>query len=795
MTVPAAPPSTPKRTDDVSPLPFTQVMLSLLGDLAGIAFRRELLPDGTIRYPWISDNVNEILGVPASGMTVAARGALNVVHWADRDSRLNAIRESAASLSPCHEEFRAITACGETRWLQGESRPVRQSDGTVVWDGIWIDVTSWKRAEHRHQMLMDHAEDSILTLEANGGITWTNGATDQLFGYADGELVGRSLLDLIVAPAARDEDGATALAELEGLPAFARNSQEVTALRRDGSSFPFEMTVSEVRSDGQLSLIVIGRDITRRKATEMMLEETERRLGSIAVNLPGVVFQRILEPDGNVSYPYVSEGVADILGRDSSSIVENATILFTAMVSEDRRRLLAAMTESVQTLEPMREDIRVRDTGGRLRWLRGQSRPRHRDDSVVWDGLLLDVTEEMEERQKAEAAIRESEERLRITFAAASLGIVVVGLDGVIQYYNPAFKTMAASSDDELWGARFTSFVPHGQLPERDDLPPPGDSLCLTCTPTLKDGAVCHWRITGTQFTASPDADEPSILLFIEDVTETTRAAAERRQLELTLQEGQKLEALGRLAGGVAHELNNMLGPILMGAEMIGRTAPLDDKNRERVVRIIEASKNGRDIVRNVLAYCRKEQKSLAPLDLVPVVEQFISLATSVLPPSVKVEKHIVPAAVLVVADSGQLNQIFLNLANNARDAMNGVGTLSVTMEDIAPETLMQMVHPYAGRERNPGDSTANPFATLDPTSRHVEIRFADNGCGMTKAQVAKIFDPFFTTKPVGLGTGLGLSVVQGIIKAMNGVIAVETTAGEGSTFRIVLPIAHTGVL
>ena len=653
--LPAAPPSDPGSL-------FPPRLIDVLADLSCVVFRRTMSADGEIRYPWMSDNVAEIFGFFPDEMTVSSRGALNAVHWADRDAHVVAIQRSALTMGRCIEAFRAVTAEGETRWFRGSSAPVREDDGTIAWDGAWIDISPWMRAEHQFQTVMDHAEDCILTLDARNGIDWVNAATERLFGWTLEDLLGRCLSDLldhacpVCAPGQLSECQAG-----EVVQCFPRGTQEVTARRKDGTLLPFEMTVSEVRSDGRLSLIVIGRDITRRKATELMLEESERRLRSIAANLPGVVFQRVLDPDGTFAYPYVSEGIEEILGCEPSDIVFDSAILFDTMVDEDRERLLASLLVSAETLEPVREDVRVIGRDGRVRWLRGQSRPRRRDNIIVWDGLLLDVTEEIEERMKAEAAIRESEERLRLAFAAASLGIVVARLDGTIQQVNPAFQTMCGLAGEELVGQTIQRFV-DGHLPTRGNLPATGDSFCFVHDPRLPDGRERHWRVTGTQFSARRDDPDPSLLFLIEDVTEVTRAAEERRQLEFALQEGHKLEALGRLAGGVAHELNNMLGPILMAAEMVGRTAQLDERNQDRVGRIIEAAKHGRDIVRNVLAYCRKEQKTLGAVDLVPVFVQFAGLAASILPPTVKVETRVRPETAMITGDGGQITQMLLNL-------------------------------------------------------------------------------------------------------------------------------------
>lgn len=765
---------------------FPPRLAEVLADLSLVAFRREMTPRGDIHYTWFSNNLRDVFGYAPEEMTVGPRGALNAVHWADRSAHVDAIHRSATSGERCLETFRAVTAAGETRWFRGSSVPFAQPDGHVIWDGAWTDISPWMRAEHQFQTVMDHAEDCILTLDAKNGIDWVNAATERLFGYDQDEMLGRCLSEMLEAPCWPEPSPKPTECGADMLQCYPRGTRELMARTRDGQTFPFEMTVSEVRSDGRLSLIVIGRDITRRRETEQMLEETTRRLGSIAQNLPGVVFQRQMDAEGTLTYPYVSEAIAEITGHPAGDIVTDPGPLFDCMEDGDRRRLLASILDSAKTLEPVREDVRVDDGQGRRRWLRGQSRPRRRGTAIVWDGLILDVTEEVVERQKAEAAMRESEERFRQAFAAASLGIVVTGLDGSIHQFNPAFQVMSGRTGEDLRGLDFHLFVDKAVLPEAALRPGPNEAFCLNHDPVLPDGHERHWRITGSQFSAGSTATAPSLLYLIEDVTEITKAAEERRQLELALQEGQKLEALGRLAGGVAHELNNMLGPILIAAEMMARTLEMDDKNRERSARIIEAAKHGGSIVRNVLAYCRKEQKTLGPLDLVPVFTRAVDLARSALPPSVKVVVHAAMPSAMVVGDAGQITQVLINLANNAGHAMDGHGTLTLTLDAVEPNSLLP-----SRRRPRAQESVPNPFSGLDHMQRHVELRISDTGCGMSASTAAKIFDPFFTTKPVGQGTGLGLSVVQGIIKAMGGAIAVESVSGEGTTFRIVLPLVE----
>ncbi|OJX80961.1 PAS domain S-box protein [Magnetospirillum sp. 64-120] len=599
------------------PPPYPAALVDLLSDLSCVLFRRSMDGEGMLRYDWISPNTLPLFGIAPDDLSVNPVGALNAVHWADRDDHLREIKRSAAQMDRCTELFRLISADGQTHWLRGSAHPTRGPDGSVTWDGAWLDVTQWMRAEHHFQTVMDHAEDCILTVDCVNGIEWANAATERLFGCPEGGLRGKCLVELINQPCPVPRDTCH---DDQMMSCFQRGTREIVAVRADGSAFPFEITVSEVRTDGRLSLIVIGRDITQRKHTESVLAETEQRL--------------------------------------------------------------------------------------------------------------------------------------RLTFDAAPIGVLVADQQGWVRQSNPAFHRMVGLAADQVQGAPIQSLVP-GLPCDWSELP-----FCVEVDTLRDDGQKRRWSLTGRHFAASSEDSHLSLLLLVEDITDATRAEEERRKMERVLTEGQKLEALGRLAGGVAHELNNMLGPILMGAELLMRGAPLDAKNRERANRIVEAAKHGRDIVRGVLAYCRQDQPEMSMLNLAPVMRQFSDLARSSLPPTVKLEINVDVDQAMVMGNAVQLVQILLNLANNARDAMAGKGRLSVRLT-----------------------------RTMDEVP-HALISVADTGCGMTEQVAARIFDPFFTTKPVGQGTGLGLSVVHGLVTAMGGSVAVSSHPGQGTIFTIALPLA-----
>jgi len=385
---------------DADPADTARIRLdALAASLPGFIFERVMSSDGTIGYRWFSPSTQSLLGFPAEAMEVNSKGCLHVVHWADRDAHVAEIRRSAAAMDTCRDEFRAISASGEVRWLRGTSRPRQVEDGAIVWDGAVVDVTDQRRAELRLDMLMDHAGDSILVLDDNGRIDTVNTATEALFGRTAAEMIGQPFL-MLLAPHRRHP-------ELLAPPETSESSivdcgaRELEGLRADGTTFPLELSTSEVRLEGQRLLVSIGRDITRRRRTELALRESEQRLGAIAANVPGMVFERVLHPDGSLDFTYVSEGCRDMLGIEAEALMAQPGRFLGLLPIAERQGFLTSLGRSARTMEPFDEEMSVVGADRRRRCLRGQSRPTLRDNGdVVWDGVMLDVTDRKTAEQR-----------------------------------------------------------------------------------------------------------------------------------------------------------------------------------------------------------------------------------------------------------------------------------------------------------------------------------------------------------------------------------------------------------
>ena len=457
---------------------------------------------------------------------------------------------------------------------------------------------------------------------------------------------------------------------------------------------------------------------------------------------------------------------------------------FALVHPDDRAGLEAALAQAHATGAEYRHLFRIRRADdGAVRWLEGRGLVlRERADvasgeAVGATGIIADVTARVE----ADAALRASEERLRLQAAqlralSASnpLGLFAADLAGRATYANTRLA--------QLWGAT------PGVLPVGHDWltavhPEDRDTLLTGWTAALAaarefeaEDRVVHpdGTVRWVRGRSAPlrDGDGPATgcVGTVEDVTE-------RRELEERLRQAQRLEAVGQLAGGVAHDFNNLLTVITGNLDFARRGLAPDHPVQEDLAEIAEAADRGRTLVRQLLAFGRKQVLAPRPLDLNEVVRDAERLLRRVVGEEITLETTLAAALPTVRADRGQLEQVLMNLVVNARDAMRtarhgraaGGGTLTLATAAcaLAPEEAA---------------------AWALPAGDYVRLVVRDTGHGMTDAERARAFEPFFTTKAVGTGTGLGLATVYGIVQQSGGAIRVASAPGAGTTFTILLP-------
>jgi PAS domain S-box-containing protein len=359
------------------------------------------------------------------------------------------------------------------------------------------------------------------------------------------------------------------------------------------------------------------------------------------------------------------------------------------------------------------------------------------------------------ERKKTEEALRNSQATVRAIFENSLDGIVIFESTGLCIEANAAAAALLSVPRDNMIGSRLADFCEKESEDIWNDLSEAQTGRGQFWV-SLKSGTR---RMVDYCFKASILPGQH--LAVLRDITE-------QQDLEEQLRQSQKMEAVGRLAGGVAHDFNNIMGIISGHAELMQLSAA-NPADRVRAERIIMATEKAASLTRQLLAFGRKQVMSLKLLNLSTIVEGVSSMMNCLMSAEVQINIHASKNLGLVQADQSQLEQVIMNLATNARQAMPDGGTLTITIDEIE-----------CGKD----------FPDVPP-GKYVRLSVADTGIGMTEEIQSRVFEPFFTTKK--MGTGLGLSTVYGIIKQSGGYVTVQSVPQQGSTFNVFLPVVTSG--
>jgi two-component system cell cycle sensor histidine kinase/response regulator CckA len=423
---------------------------------------------------------------------------------------------------------------------------------------------------------------------------------------------------------------------------------------------------------------------------------------------------------------------------------------------------------------------RERRSGGE-----GDFRFRRRDGSVVWlrpatSPLLgpsgefvgaLAMVSDVTERRRAE----ESLARLAAIVESSEDAIFTIGLNGTILTWNAGAERLFGYRPSEAIGCHVAIVVPPSQEAETGRI-----SRLIRAGKAVRDFETVRRRKDGSEVVVSlsvsplrdSDGRPTGASAIARDISEISKGEEERRQLEEQLRQSQKMEAVGRLAGGVAHDFNNYLTAILGYSEILALELGPDHAARDRVEQIHQAGERAAALTRQLLALSRRQNLEPEVLDLAELVRGLETMIGRLLGEDIRLTMIAPSGLGRVEADRSQLEQVILNLAVNARDAMPQGGSLTFELRDV---------------ELDRAQASARVGLRPGP---HVVLKVSDTGIGMDAKVLERIFEPFFTTKERGKGTGLGLSTVHGIVHQSNGAIAVASAPGRGTTFEIHLPRA-----
>ena len=602
--------------------------------------------------------------------------------------------------------------------------------------------------------------DAILITDAHGVILWINAAFTSATGYEPDEAIGQTPR---ILKSGLQEDAFYARF-WETIRSGQTFRGEFINRRKDGSIYFDEHTVTPVfAKDGTVTHFVgVMHDITERKRSEEQLRDANSQLRQFLDHSPAVLYALRVEGDRIVPR-FASENITRLLGYEAAESLSHEWWL-GQLHDDDRERAANSIAQTL-TAGSSRNEYRLRHKDGHYLWVEEQQRLVCDDEGRPAEiiGVWTDITD----RKRAEDELHETERRFREMLDNLELISIMLDHGGNVIYCNDYFLRLTGWSRDEVMGTSwFDRFIVPESVEEMRKA-----FLALTANGrevrhyaneiVTRSGErrLLQWN---NSLLYSNSSEVIGVASIAEDITERTR-------LEKQLFRAQRLESLGTLAGGIAHDLNNLLLPILMGVTLLKRFGP-NEASMRAIENIERSVKRGSDLVKQVLLFARGGQTSREPVLLGDIVREVQAIITSTFPKDITLETAVVREVYPVTGDTTQLTQVLLNLCVNSRDAMPQGGHIAISARNHVLSDTEAMLH---------GALAGSAYAVLE---------VADTGQGMSKEIVDLIFDPFFTTKEVGSGTGLGLSTVQGIVSNHGGFVTVTSAPGDGSTFTVYLP-------
>jgi len=630
-------------------------------------------------------------------------------------------------------------------------------------------------SEDRYRALFESSRDAMMVLAPpEWNFVAANRATLELFGVKN-KAAFLALAPWNVSPATQPDgspSGEKALAMIEIALNEGAHCFEWRHLRLDGREIHASVQLTRLELAGQTLLQATMRDLSPTERALSALRDSQERL-RLAVEATGMGTYLWDHATGKVDY---SPELLALYGLPpDGALALGPDRVPLAVLDEDRPIFRANMMVVGNPREGgvTKAEFRIRRQDGSIHWLMAWGRTEFDGTRPSRSaGIIMDITG----RKSMENALRESESRFRSLFENSPLAIVLTrGVETL--YLNKMFQEVFALDGVEaLVGQSILACVApecREEILERTRQRALGSPMSseYEITGLRPDGSKFPIRVAVAVFQL-PDGQ--ATLFFITDLSERKRAEDETAKLMSQLQQAQKMESVGRLAGGVAHDFNNMLGVILGHSELALEKVDSANSLHGDLVSIRTAAQRSADLTRQLLAFARKQTVVPKVLNLNDTVAGMLKMVRRLIGEDVVLEWRPGEPLWPVLMDAAQIDQILANLCVNARDAIANVGKITIetgakTIGEAVPATLVGAA---------PGD--------------YVWIAVRDDGCGMAQTTMSHIFEPFFTTKEVGKGTGLGLATVYGIVKQNNGFIELHSELGLGTVFTLYLP-RHVG--
>ncbi len=612
-----------------------------------------------------------------------------------------------------------------------------------------------RNSEKKHRKLVSNISDVIVILDTNGTIKYKSPNVTEQFGWDPDELIGQHGL-ITVHPDDKER------IEKELMQILTNDSSKIIVeyeyLCKNGNYKPVELTAVNMVDDPIINGVLANyKDISHHREADMAIRKSEEQ------------YREYFEE--NISGAYISnpEGKLITCNREYNKIFGFEDIQHA--ISTPVHKLYKDPADRDKFLKLIKKENRITDN--QVEMIKVNGTPIHvvENASGVFDennnlqhirGFLLDITE----RKRAEEEQRASEERQKIIFNASPDPVVVYNNKGYPEYMNEAFTDCFGWYLDELRDQHIP-FVPEDQNEitklKIKEIYQSGNPVRFETKRFSKNGDMLDILLSAAIIKGIEGINN-SLVVNLKDITG-------RKKLEAQIQQTHKMESIGTLAGGIAHDFNNILFPVLGHTEMLLQDIPEDNPIYNNLEEIYAGATRAKELVKQILTFSRQEASEFKLIKIQPVIKEALKLIRATIPTTIEIKQDINPDCGAIKADPTQIHQIMMNITTNAYHAMQETGgILKISLKQIESEEHALKI----------SDMESGAYACLT---------IADTGAGIDKKLSDKIFDPFFTTKEVGKGTGMGLSVVHGIVKSMNGIINVYSEPDKGTEFNVYFPI------
>ncbi len=788
-------------TRDVSQRKETEKRLRLITEnIRDVIWTR----DFDLNFTYVSPSIYRMTGfTPEEVMAIHLKSYRTTGEY---DHHLNELREKLdyAKAHPFEKgaplivETQIMRKDGSLIWVENNISFNRDENGVpfeII--GVIRDITerkkveeTFKESEKLHRMIVENMQDSITLLDFDLNYIYQSPSEVRVTGWTAEEIRHISIKDQMppesfaVAEKVMAEEFER---EFSGQPLdpHRKRVMELQIYKKDGSLIWEEMTASFYRDETgkAVGILLCQRDITDRKKAEQAFAESEKRYRMIVENM----HDSIATLDMNLKLTYQSPSEIRLTGYTPEEIAQVTP--GDLMTPESRAHVRSVLEAefarefSGDPVDPHRFvtlDVEVYHKDGHRLW-QEVTASFNRDENGKPLEIML-VSRDITERKKMEAALKESEKRYRMIVENMQDTISLLDLDLNYVYQSPSEIRVTGFTPEEVMDMPIDKQVtPESfekgvkilfeELAREFGGEPidPHRSIIFEIESYCKDGSTVWLEETCT-FQRDDNGKPIGILLAGRNITERKKAEQERDKLAAQLLQSQKMETVGRLAGGVAHDFNNMLNVILGYIDLAKMRLTMENPIYTDLLEIEKAATRSRDLTAQLLAFSRKQIISPKVVNLNALIAETQKTITRLIGEDIDLKFY--PAGDLwaIKFDPVQIEQILINLAINARDAMHKGGKLVIETSNIAVDSTFCDSH----MEIVPGD--------------YVRLTVSDTGSGIDRANLPYVFEPFFTTKEFGKGTGLGLATVYGIVKQNDGFISVYSEPGQGSTFKIYLP-------